>query len=72
MEGRGRKSAASLSVISGGVVQRVEPPLGLTETQRDIWRETVAALPADWWNGSNAPLLAEYVRAVDMVNVLAF
>lgn len=71
MEGRGRKSAASLSVITGGVIQRIEPPVGLTEAQAGLWRSIMATKPADWWTADNAPLLAEYVRAVDMGNMLA-
>lgn len=72
MEGRGRKSAASLSVISGGVIQRIEPPAGLTDSQAGLWRSIMATKPACWWTADNAPLLAEYVRAVDMGNLLAF
>lgn len=72
MEGRGRKSAASLSVVSPlSVIHRAEPPCGLTPTQVDLWRAVTSVMPADWWNESNVPLLAEYVRAVEMVDILA-
>jgi len=71
MEGRGRKSTASLSVVATlPVAGRVDPPDGLTDAQRALWHEIAAPLPIDWWNASNAPLLAEYVRAVDMCNRL--
>lgn len=72
MEGRGRKSAASLTVVPAGIPARMEPPQGLTESQVAMWREIVAGKPADWFAADNAPLLAEYVRAVDMCNALAF
>lgn len=72
MEGRGRKSAASLTVVPAGIPARMEPPEGLTESQAAMWREIVAGKPADWFAADNAPLLVEYVRAVDMGNLLAF
>jgi hypothetical protein len=36
-----------------------------------MWRDVVSAMPADWWNASNAKLLVEYVRAGTMVDTLA-
>lgn len=70
MEGRGRKSAASLTVVPAGLPSRMEPPQHLTETQQTLWREIVATKPVDWFSADNAPLLVEYVRAVDMGNLL--
>lgn len=71
MEGSGRKSAASLSVVATSLPQRMEPPEDLTESQAVLWREIVAGKPVDWFAADNAPLLVEYVRAVDMGNRLA-
>lgn len=71
MEARGRKSSASLTVVSGGAIQRVEPPAGLSSQESELFRSIVAAKPADWWTEDNAPLLIEYVRGVAMVNKLA-
>ena len=72
MEGRGRKSGASLSVVPQlSVISRVEPPMGLSAAQTDLWRSVTSVMPADWWNASNVALLAEYVRAVEMVDILA-
>jgi hypothetical protein len=72
MEGRGRKSSAALSVVAPtSLPQRMEPPQGFTESQGALWREIVAGKPVDWFAADNAPLLAEYVRAVDMGNRLA-
>jgi hypothetical protein len=71
MEGRGRKSTAALSVVATSLPQRMEPPQELTESQASLWREIVAGKPVEWFAADNAPLLAEYVRAVDMGNRLA-
>jgi hypothetical protein len=46
---RGRKSAASLSVVPVVPGQgRPEPPPGLDSLEQRIWREVVDALPAHW------------------------
>jgi hypothetical protein len=71
MEGRGRRSAASLTVVPAGIPARMEPPQGMTDTQASLWREIVGGKPVDWFAADNAPLLAEYIRAVDMCNMLA-
>ena len=72
MEGRGRKSTASLTVVPAGLPSRLDPPQGLSASQATLWTEIVAGKPVDWFSADNAPLLAEYVRAVDMGNLLAF
>lgn len=72
MEGAGRKSRASLSVVAVGIPQRLEPLAGLNDEQAALWREITATKPVDWFAADSAPLLAEYVRAVDMGNRLAF
>ena len=64
---RGRKSAASLSVVPPGeVVQipRPKPPADLTALQADVWRAVVGALPADWFPVESRALLAQYCRHV--------
>lgn len=71
MEGRGKKSSASLSVLPTPLVQRLDAPEGLSTSQGAIWAGIVETKPADWFSSDNAPLLAEYVRAVDMCNLLA-
>jgi hypothetical protein len=46
---RGRKSAASLSVVPVVPGQgRPEPPAGLDALEQQIWRDVIAALPAHW------------------------
>jgi hypothetical protein len=71
MESPGRKSAASLSVMPAPVARRLDPPAGMNARQSALWREVVEAKPVDWFSADNGPLLAEYVRAVDMGNMLA-
>jgi hypothetical protein len=71
MEGRGRKSAASLTVVPAGIPARMEPPQGLTQAQGELWREIVATKPADWFTADSAPLLKEMVRAAVMCDLLA-
>jgi hypothetical protein len=70
MEGRGRKSTASLTVVPAGLPSRLEPPTGMSEAQANLWREVVAGKPVEWFAADNAPLLVEYVRAVDTANLL--
>ena len=60
---RGRKSAASLAVISGGT-ERPEPPEDLTPGQAEEWRAIVKRLPADWFPRETHALLANFCRHV--------
>jgi hypothetical protein len=66
-EARGRKSAASLTVISASgieTVQRPEPPAELTEEQAAEWRAMVNRLSAEWFPRETHPLLVQYCRHV--------
>lgn len=64
MAKRGRQSSAEAAVvINGAFGKRPEPPSELTDRQKEIWRETVASEPADFFN--TAPLrglLMDYCR----------
>jgi hypothetical protein len=72
MDGRGRKSAASLSVASVSALPgRLDPPDDLTATEAELWRAVVSEKPVDWFGSDNAPLLKEYVRAVAMCDLLS-
>jgi hypothetical protein len=63
---RGRKSAASLSVLSVAAlpmriaVARMAPPAALIDAERAIWVATCAAMPGGWFGGEQVPLLARY------------
>lgn len=67
MSQRGRKSAASLSVIGpGGVetIRRPEPPAELDDEQSQEWMSVVNRLPADWFPRETHGLLTQYCRHI--------
>lgn len=67
MEGRGRKSTASLTVVSSNPTQalkRPEPPSDLTTEQSEEWVAVVNRLPADWFPRETHPVLVSYVRHI--------
>ena len=61
---RGRKSAASLAVITNIPGQRPEPLEELTNEQAQEWRAIVARMPADWFMQESWPLLANLCRHI--------
>ncbi len=62
---RGRKSAASLAVVSNTtVVQRPEPLPDLSDEQAEEWVKIVERMPADWFQAETFPLLAQYCRHI--------
>ena len=73
MEGRGRKSSASLAVIAGGVetIVRQKPPAELTDEERTQWLNVVNAMPADWFTPETGPLLTQYCRHAVMARRIA-
>lgn len=67
MEGRGRRSAASLAVISSSGIETIErpkPPCDLNDEQSFEWVAIVNRLPADWFGRETQGLLAQYCRHV--------
>jgi hypothetical protein len=64
MRQRGRKSSSDLAVvIPGDFGKRPDPPDNLTERQAEIWRETVASEPPEFFRTAAArALLADYCR----------
>lgn len=67
MEGRGRRSAASLAVVSSGVVEitdRAPPPSDLSAEQRAEWVSVINRMPADWFPRETHGMLAQYCRHV--------
>lgn len=65
---RGRQSAADASVVvvEGKFGQRHDPPEGLNDRQCEIWRQTVASEPADFFAGAACrAILADYCRHRD-------
>jgi hypothetical protein len=65
MEGRGRKSAASLSVISSSGIETIErprPPSDLNQEQAREWVSIVNRMPADWFPRETHGMLAQLCR----------
>jgi hypothetical protein len=71
MAQRGRKSAASLSVVSVLGNERPAPPEDLTDEEAVEWRAIASRMPHDWFTGENHPLLAEYCRHIVRARDLA-
>jgi hypothetical protein len=67
-----RQSTASLAVvpIKPAASTRLAPPANLTADQKDLWRATVAALPADFFGKEQTPMLTSYVRHLARANDL--
>lgn len=49
MQQRGRRSAASLSVVAGTIDGRPKPPENLSKIEAEIWNQVVASEAADWF-----------------------
>ena len=72
MSDRGRKSAASLSVVVGTIDGRPRPPADLTEFQTEVWERTVANEAATFFStAALQQLLKEYCRHVETAHRLA-
>lgn len=72
MATRGRKSAASLSVVVGSIDGRPQPPADLTKFQSELWQRTVAGEPLDQFRTATLQqLLKEYVRHCETAHILA-
>jgi hypothetical protein len=68
--GRGRKSADSQAnpLVPG---TWPDPPPELEPTEAAIWNRVVRALPQDWINPANSPLMKQFVRHVANTDLLA-
>lgn len=63
MAPRGRKSAASIGVVTGNFGKRPEPPAELSDDEAAIWRETVSSEAADFFGtAALRGMLADYCR----------
>lgn len=72
MAERGRKSAASLSVVVGSIDGRPKPPADLTKAQAEVWDRTVSNEAADVFKtAALQQLLTEYCRHVVSAKKLA-
>jgi phage terminase small subunit len=66
MKQRGRRSTASLSVVTplGSHLRRMEPPEGLDPIDSALFRKIVASCSVDHFSQADAPLLSAYCQAV--------
>ena len=66
MATRGRKSAASLSVIKPdiGVAKRLLPAATMSDAEVSVWAQVVNDQPANAFTATHAPLLEMYCRHV--------
>ena len=67
MEGRGRRSAAALSIVPPGAVgitERPCPPGDLSAEQKVEWIAIVNRMPAEWFPVETHGMLAQYCRHV--------
>jgi hypothetical protein len=67
---RGRKSAASLSIVPVSGIQRPEPPPELSPEESAVWTATTRAMRADWFGPETHPLLSAYCFHVVTANEL--
>jgi hypothetical protein len=67
-----RKSVAALSIVPAQNPGALPPPpASLSAAESVLWREIVESKPSDWFGPDTLPILAEYVRAVVMCDILA-
>lgn len=66
----GRKSAASLAVVSDIADWRPPAPAVLSAAEAELWRSIVNTKPADWFDAASIPLLTEYCRLKTSVDIL--
>ena len=60
-ERRGPKTALDLKVVRRvGGWERPGPPEDMTDHEKDIWRQTVSAMPATWFTAETHELLRQY------------
>jgi phage terminase small subunit len=59
-----RRSAASLHFPNLSRVDRLSPPLDLSQDERTVFLDVIATTPADHFHPSDAPLLATYCRQI--------
>jgi hypothetical protein len=62
-----RRAAADVAVlVPGQAVQRLRPAKDMSEAERETFIDIVSAVPATHFQPQDQPLLAAYVRAIEM------
>src|SRR5687767_261427 len=65
-----KSTASNLSLVPVEPIVRLQPPADLESEEAALWRRIVEAKPADYFGDESAPVLAEYVRASVMADLL--
>jgi len=63
MKQRGKKSLASVTVLTPLQSRPLPPPEGFSHDQALLWIAVVATKPAGWFTADTVPILAAYVKA---------
>lgn len=71
MRQRGKKSAASLAVVTGSSPGRLRPPSHLSDEAGRLFRLLVAACDPEHFVASDAPLLCSYCEATALARQAA-
>ena len=53
-------SRLHFAMLADKKTPRIKPPATLSDAQRAVWKQTVDALPSDWFAAEQTPLLAAY------------
>ena len=70
MKQRGKKSAASLSVVQAAAPQRPAAPDDLLPSEKEVFAAIVGARSVSFFDDASIPLLVEYCRLMTQVNLL--
>lgn len=71
MKQRGKKSSASLSVVTPQVQQRPAAPDDLLPDERALWDKITGSRAADFFDVATLPLLSEYCRLKTSIDLIA-
>lgn len=71
MGDRGKRSSASLSVVSPNGSELPRPPAHYKTDQANLWSRLVAEKPADWWDSATLPMLDEFVTVTFEIQRIA-
>ena len=61
---RGRPYSDDLVPVELQTMDRLRPPVELTDEEVEVWVAVTSSVEASWFNPGNAPLLAQYCRHV--------
>lgn len=50
--------------VANRKAKKLQPPAGMPDDQRAVWKMSVENLPSDWFSTEQIPMLTEYCRHV--------